>query len=78
MRTGPYRLVRHPIYTAILGMAAGTAIVSGQLHGLVGAATIAFAYARKIRLEEQRLGETFDAEWDAYRKATWALIPWVL
>ena len=76
--TGPYRLVRHPIYTAILGMAAGTAIVSGQLHGLIGVATMAYAYRRKIRLEEERLADTFGAAWEDYRKRSWALIPGLL
>ena len=78
VRSGPYRIVRHPIYTAILGMAAGTAIVSGQLHALLGVATITFAYWRKIRLEEQHLGETFGAEYDAYKRESWALIPGLL
>jgi Isoprenylcysteine carboxyl methyltransferase (ICMT) family len=33
IRGGPYRLVRHPIYTALLGMYLGTALISGELHG---------------------------------------------
>lgn len=76
--SGPYRLVRHPIYTAIIGMAAGTAIVSNQLHGLLGLAVFTYAYVRKLKLEEQHLGETFGAEWDTYRKKSWALIPGVM
>src|ERR1700745_1582081 len=35
VRTGPYRLLRHPIYTAMLGMFAGAAICSGELHSLL-------------------------------------------
>lgn len=75
IRSGPYRLVRHPIYSAMLGMCVGTALVSGEAHALLGVITLAFAYGRKIRLEEQRLGEAFGAEYDKYRKDTWALIP---
>src|SRR5271154_2768146 len=51
IRSGPYRWVRHPIYTAWLGMFAGTAVVSGEVHALLGLALVAFAYWRKIQLE---------------------------
>jgi protein-S-isoprenylcysteine O-methyltransferase Ste14 len=78
IRFGPYRLVRHPIYTAWLGMFAGTALVFGQMHGVLGFAMAAFAYWRKIRLEEANLKNAFGPEYDAYRRETWALIPWLM
>ena len=78
VRTGPYRFVRHPIYSAMLGMFAGTALVSGSLHALLGLIIISCAYWRKIRLEEERLGAAFGTDYDAYRRETRALIPWVL
>ena len=78
IRTGPYKFVRHPIYSAMLGMFVGTALVSGELHALLGVIVIAFAYWRKIRLEEERLGEGFGADYDAYRRKSWALIPGLL
>ena len=78
IRTGPYRLLRHPMYTAWLGMYIGPAIVSGEVHALIGAAMVVFAYMRKIRLEEKALLEAMGSEYAAYRRETWALIPWVL
>lgn len=75
IRSGPYRLVRHPIYTAMLGMALGTTIVSGQYHSLLGFLIIAIAYWRKIRIEEAALREAFGAEYDEYRRESWALVP---
>jgi hypothetical protein len=36
VRTGPYGFLRHPIYTAMLGMFLGTAIASSQYHALLG------------------------------------------
>lgn len=78
IRTGPYRLVRHPIYSAMLGMFVGTALVSGEWHALLGLGLIAFAYWRKIRLEEERLRAAFGADYDAYRSRTRALIPGLL
>lgn len=77
VRTGPYRFVRHPIYTAILGLAIGTALVSGRVLSLLGASVFAFAYIRKIRIEERSLGATFGTAWEDYGKRSWALVPWV-
>ncbi len=75
VRSGPYRFVRHPIYTAMLGMSVGTTIVSGQYHSLLGFLIIAIAYWRKIRIEEAALREAFAAEYDEYRRKSWALVP---
>lgn len=78
VRSGPYRVLRHPIYTAVLGMFYGTAIASGTLHALGGAAIMTMAYARKIRLEERNLRNEFGPAYEEYRRATWALIPGVI
>ena len=75
VRTGPYRLLRHPIYTAMLGMFMGTAIASSQYHALIGLAILAVAYLRKTRLEEQILYQTFGLDYDAYCRDSWALVP---
>ena len=78
IRSGPYRLVRHPIYTAMVGMCVGTAVVSGDTHAFLGAALMTVAYVRKIRLEERNLDQLFGAAYAEYRRTTRALIPWVL
>jgi protein-S-isoprenylcysteine O-methyltransferase Ste14 len=78
VRTGPYRFVRHPIYTALLGMFLGMAIVSGDAHAFVGLVLVTFAYWRKIRLEERNLTELFGPTYDEYCRTTRALVPWVL
>lgn len=75
VRSGPYRFVRHPIYTALLGMYCGTGLVSGEIHAPVALVIVTLAYWRKIRLEERALGETFGAEHEAYRRDAWAFIP---
>lgn len=77
IRSGPYRLVRHPIYTAMIGMYLGTAVVSGELHGLLAVVICAIAYWRKTRMEERGLREVFGQAYDDYRRASWALIPFV-
>ena len=75
--TGPYRRLRHPIYTAMLGMFLGTAISSSQYHALLGFVILIFAYLRKSALEEQMLRQTFGADFDAYRRESWALVPFI-
>lgn len=77
IRNGPYRRVRHPIYTALLAMYAGTAIVSGQMHALVGLALAIIAYLRKTQLEEANLYNAFGEKYGAYRNETSALVPGV-
>jgi protein-S-isoprenylcysteine O-methyltransferase Ste14 len=75
IRTGPYKKLRHPIYSGMLGMFLGAAVVSGELHALLGLLIMSLAYWRKIRLEEQNLHEAFGADYDDYQKKSWALIP---
>jgi protein-S-isoprenylcysteine O-methyltransferase Ste14 len=75
VRSGPYRFLRHPIYSAMLGMYLGTAVVSGEVHALIAVAIVVAAYWRKLRLEKRHLREVFGAAYDDYRGASWALIP---
>jgi protein-S-isoprenylcysteine O-methyltransferase Ste14 len=77
VRSGPYRLIRHPIYTAILGMYCGTAIVSGEIHAPIALVIVALAYWRKFRMEERAMAETFGPDHEAYRRDTWALVPFL-
>jgi protein-S-isoprenylcysteine O-methyltransferase Ste14 len=75
IRSGPYKMLRHPIYTGLLAMYVGTAIVAGEWLSLIGLAVAVYAYWRKIRLEEANLRIAFGANYDAYRHETWALLP---
>lgn len=78
VRTGPYRLIRHPIYTALLGMYLGTMVVSGQVHALLAVVIVCLTYWRKIRMEEKVLAENFGEEFGEYRRRSWALVPYVV
>ena len=55
VQTGPYRWIRHPIYTALVALAIGTAVVSGRVVSLLGALVFLVAYVRKLRIEERRV-----------------------
>lgn len=78
VRSGPYRVVRHPVYTGLLGLYLGTAVVSGELHALLGLILVLIAYGRKIRMEEAHLRQLFGPAYDEYRTTTWALVPGIL
>lgn len=75
IREGPYRSIRHPIYTGILGTYLGITIVSGEIHALIGLVLALIAYARKIRMEEAHLHEAFGPAYADYAQHSWRLIP---
>ena len=74
IRTGPYRRIRHPIYTGILLGFLGTVLAIGEWRGLVAVPLAFLSFALKSRQEEARMAETFPA-YAEYRRATAALIP---
>lgn len=75
--SGPYRLVRHPIYTGMFGMLLGTAIAISQWPALVlGSAVFLFGTVIRIRAEEQLLITTFGDDYRNYARTVPALIPW--
>jgi len=78
IRSGPYRFVRHPIYTGLLVAFAGSAIARGEWRGLVALAIAFAALWRKLKLEERWLGETFGDAYERYRAEVPALIPFLL
>ena len=78
IRRGPYRSVRHPIYTGILTMCLGTAIVIGQLRGWLALPFMATAFWIKLKQEERLLLRHFPDEYPVYRKQVKALIPFVI
>ncbi len=74
--TGPYALVRHPIYTGILTAAAATAALKGSAGGLAGLGLLILGCWIKARLEERFLSAELGAEaYDAYRRRTGMLFP---
>jgi protein-S-isoprenylcysteine O-methyltransferase Ste14 len=78
IRTGPYRFVRHPIYTGITVGMIGTAIAVGEWRGVLAVALVIIAYLRKISLEERFLNEQFGSEYAQYRHEVRGLIPFIL
>jgi protein-S-isoprenylcysteine O-methyltransferase Ste14 len=76
-RTGPYRLVRHPIYTGLLIAILGSAIATAEWRGLVAFALVTLSFLRKLIVEERFLTTQFGDAYARYRAEVPALIPWM-
>lgn len=74
--TGPYHLVRHPIYSGILFAGIGTAVaLSWRGMVVVGLAAVYFLYSATV--EERYMLETFPDTYPVYRRSTKMLVPFI-
>jgi protein-S-isoprenylcysteine O-methyltransferase Ste14 len=78
IRTGPYRIVRHPIYAGILLGVTGTAIALGYFWIICTIFLMLAAFLLKIRMEEKFLKEEFGEEYTRYKAEVKALIPFLV
>ncbi len=74
--TGPYFLVRHPLYLSMIVMLLGLVIGMRSIWGVL-LTLIAFTPASIYRatLEERHLADKFGTEWDRYAEVTWFILP---
>jgi len=75
---GPYRFVRHPIYTGIFTMFFATAFALGHLGGFAGTLLIFASFWIKLRDEEKLMLQQFRERYAAYRRRAKCIIPFVL
>ena len=75
VKTGPYAIVRHPIYAGISLALIATALLRPGWAGFAGAALIIASFVIKYRLEERFLMDELGPEYKAYRKQVPALVP---
>ena len=78
IQNGPYGLVRHPIYSGFLLAFLGTAIIVGELHGLMGFPMVVLGWGLKARLEESFMTQQFGAAYLDYKRRVKALVPFVV
>ncbi len=75
--SGPYRFVRHPIYSGLLAGMLGTAMLS-NLIGLIVVAVLGGYFYYCAWVEEKNLTLSFPTTYPAYRTGTKMLIPFIL
>jgi len=77
--TGPYGIVRHPIYSGLSLATLSTLALRGSATSLAGAALLITGYYMKARIEERFLREQLGAaEYDAYARRIPMLIPFAV
>lgn len=76
VRSGPYRVLRHPAYAGLLLWGVGFALWNPSLPGLavLVAATLR-EVASRVRAEEELLAAHFGEAWRRHAEATWAVVP---
>ena len=75
IRGGPYRYVRHPIYTGLLLGFIGTALARDEWRGVLAVVIVYMALWRKYLLEERWMTEQFGDAYRRFREEVPALIP---
>jgi protein-S-isoprenylcysteine O-methyltransferase Ste14 len=75
IRRGPYRWIRHPIYTGMLAALLATAITQGLLSGMIGFAFVFLALYRKARREESFLSQEFGDGFVEHQQHTGMFLP---
>lgn len=75
---GPYRWVRHPIYTGLLVALVGTGLAIGEWRAAVAVLLAGAAWWRKLTIEEVVMRRQFGDAYARYAERTRALIPFVL
>jgi len=77
--TGPYRLVRHPIYLGLILIAMGEALAFGSWPAFfIVLSAIVPTFAWRARAEEKLLSRTFGERYEVYRQRTKMIIPHLL
>jgi len=76
--SGPYALVRHPIYTGLLLGLLGSAVARGEWRGLLAVALVFAALWHKLRLEEKWMRAQFGEPYEAYARRVAALVPHII
>jgi protein-S-isoprenylcysteine O-methyltransferase Ste14 len=75
IRTGPYRFVRHPIYSGMLLALIGTVQAIGEYRAIVGFAVILLGFIKKATKEESFLQIQFGADFDEHKRHTGFFLP---
>jgi len=77
IRSGPYGIVRHPIYSGLLLAVVGSALARGEWRGVVAVVIVFWAFRRTMQTEERWMRERFGNTYQAYSERVPALVPFI-
>jgi protein-S-isoprenylcysteine O-methyltransferase Ste14 len=77
IRSGPYSVVRHPIYSGFLLAILGTAIYNGEMRSLIALALVLIGWKIKSMREEAFMATEFGEQYVEYRQQVKGLVPFV-
>jgi protein-S-isoprenylcysteine O-methyltransferase len=77
VQSGPYRIVRHPIYTGLIVALLGTAVALGELRCFLGVLLAAIAWKIKSVSEETLMEQQFGDQYTRYRRQVKGLVPYL-
>ncbi len=78
IKDGIYKFVRHPIYTGLLLLFIGNAIIVGDYRAIIAVLIVFVSLWLKLKKEEKLLMEIFGTKYIEYKNKTKALIPYLL
>jgi len=73
--TGPYAIIRHPIYTGLIVLSFGCALYAGAVVAYIAALGVAVMFYIKLQVEEELLEKQFGEEYRQYRQKTTKVFP---
>jgi len=78
MKRGPYRFVRHPIYSGMLTMFFATALAQRHIAGFAGVLLMFASFWIKLGREEKLMLQQFPEQYRAYQQRAKRIIPFVV
>jgi protein-S-isoprenylcysteine O-methyltransferase Ste14 len=77
IQAGPYKFIRHPRYLGILAFFSGISLVFRSLLSFGVVAALGVVLIWRVQAEETLMRQEFGADWDAYCRRSWRLIPFL-
>jgi protein-S-isoprenylcysteine O-methyltransferase Ste14 len=77
VKTGPYKYIRHPIYTGTILSAMCIPVFTSSLAGFLLSLLSIPLFIYRINIEEKMLIEEYGDEYREYQKDTWRLFPYL-
>jgi protein-S-isoprenylcysteine O-methyltransferase Ste14 len=75
IQSGPYRFVRHPLYSGLILAAVGIGLCVTTWSSLLGIVSLVACFERRALREDALLASEFGGEFEAYRERTGRLLP---